>query len=378
MAETEPEDNRSATPGTLPEPQLKRGHKFPFLDGLRGYAALWVMIGHSRAECVGLGLKDVAVVRILNPIHESWAVPVFIALSGFLLTSQVCQPSKLADHNPLAFMMRRGRRIYPSYLAAILFCLLISAGYSLLGVQPGVRWQDAVPVDAGAILTHIALIHNWFPGYIHKIDPPMWSLGVEWQIYVAFAFITVPLVRRFGWVSSAILTTVLIAASAKLDSGFAVLFASFAMGGISAYFRSRKLAPDQSSPQPYGSILAAAIGIALAFVFQSRGLFAEIFISAASAFGVYALSHPQTEQGLFHWIGSFMENRVSRFFGWCSYSLYLVHFPIISAIGAAAIHLGLKGTTLSLSILLLGWALSLAVAALFAKQIEYALVNKSK
>jgi peptidoglycan/LPS O-acetylase OafA/YrhL len=35
-------------------------------------------------------------------------------------------------------------------------------------------------------VSHLLLVHNYFPGYQYAIDHPLWSVATEWQIYVLF------------------------------------------------------------------------------------------------------------------------------------------------------------------------------------------------
>jgi peptidoglycan/LPS O-acetylase OafA/YrhL len=53
---------------------------FKYLDGIRGTAALWVMVGHIWAKYN----RDIAVIS-----WTSLAVDVFILVSGFLMVRQV-------------------------------------------------------------------------------------------------------------------------------------------------------------------------------------------------------------------------------------------------------------------------------------------------
>ena len=39
------------------------------------------------------------------------------------------------------------------------------------------------PLSTGSIVSHLLLIHNFHLAWSHRIDPPMWSVATEWQVY---------------------------------------------------------------------------------------------------------------------------------------------------------------------------------------------------
>src|SRR5947209_5168121 len=46
--------------------------------------------------------------------------------------------------------------------------------------------------------THLLLVHNANPAWLFSINPPMWSIAVEWQIYFIFALLLLPVWRAAG------------------------------------------------------------------------------------------------------------------------------------------------------------------------------------
>ncbi len=42
------------------------------------------------------------------------------------------------------------------------------------------------------------MLHNLKPSWAYKIDYPMWSVATEWQIYFAFPLLLLPIWRRWG------------------------------------------------------------------------------------------------------------------------------------------------------------------------------------
>ena len=118
-----------------------------------------------------------------------------MALSGFCLTlSALRRETSLRE-----FFRRRARRILPGYYVALALCLALTALIPWLHVAHDERWALALPAfSKGALIPHLLLVHNLSPEWMFKIDPPLWALAIEAQLYVAFALSFLPLYRRSG------------------------------------------------------------------------------------------------------------------------------------------------------------------------------------
>lgn len=127
------------------------------LDGIRGIAALTVFVSH----CYQYHGYDIS----FHP--ATYAVWIFFMLSGCVLT-----PTYQGHY--LAFLLKRFIRLWPLYAV----CLL--AGVLLSGVvPPWTRWLWYPMLNANAP---------------DAIDPPAWSLHVEWWAMLFFPLIV--LARR--------------------------------------------------------------------------------------------------------------------------------------------------------------------------------------
>jgi peptidoglycan/LPS O-acetylase OafA/YrhL len=343
----------------------------PYLDGLRGLAALWVMIGHARVEALSTHLTGKYWPKLLGYIHEGWAVPVFIVLSGFLLATPLVDHSREKWRGAWQFMVRRARRIYPAYLAAIVLGLILINVFPYWSSLATPRWKDAIPVTGKDLGLHLLLLHNWFPGYIHKIDPPMWSLAIEWQIYILFAVVLVPILFAKGWKAFVIAGAIISAICFLKDKEFALLLACFVVGAVSSKLSYSEVAIAQKirsfAAIPY---IAGALFIGAYIVFN-RGIIADAFTGTASALVLIYLCRPSKESRILAGLRSFLASRPARMLGWFSYSLYLIHFFILSGINSAAIAAQVDPRLRTILVLLVAPLLSLAVAFGFAWLFEY-------
>jgi peptidoglycan/LPS O-acetylase OafA/YrhL len=155
------------------------------LDGLRGLAALAVVCLHvwmyTSAHRPGRSDLIDAVVGEFRV-----AVGLFFVLSGFLLARPWVAASRGERPTPALgrFALRRIARVGPAYWVALAatFALLAGTGH---GRETGPR---SLPVFA-------AFLENVFSATRSKLDPPMWSLGIEVAFYAALPLIGWALIR---------------------------------------------------------------------------------------------------------------------------------------------------------------------------------------
>jgi peptidoglycan/LPS O-acetylase OafA/YrhL len=176
------------------------------LDGLRGIAALWVLIGHSMILS-GLSLP------VIGQPHLG--VDLFILLSGFLMVLQYQLRRDFEDWNRLgtwaAFWTRRFFRIAPLFYAALLVALLLGpmiysdrvAIDTFLDhkMQQPERFLDASVTN---VLLHLTFVFGLLPSYAYRTPLPDWSLGLEMQFYAVFPVLMF-LTRKIDWLWTTLL-----------------------------------------------------------------------------------------------------------------------------------------------------------------------------
>jgi peptidoglycan/LPS O-acetylase OafA/YrhL len=172
----------------------KAGH-LPFIDGLRALCALFVLVCHAWYQPSNGYYAD----RWLNVLGLSYghlAVDVFIVISGFVIVMPITRRDDRIRSIP-EFVKRRATRILPPYYAA----LALSIGFILVTGQertPTV-WDNNLPLTWQKLLVHLAVIHNLpfdLPG--GSIGYQLWSIAVEWQIYLLVPLLILG-VRRLGF-----------------------------------------------------------------------------------------------------------------------------------------------------------------------------------
>ena len=161
---------------------------YPFVEGIRGLAAFYVVLNHIWARFVAVAPPDTFPrwFHLLKFGHV--AVAIFIVLSGFCLMLPIAPRAGL----PLSpsFLKRRAWRILPAYFAAMLISLLLGMMVPAILPPHSREWQS--------LLTHVLLVHNWTPRWSIAINGPFWSIALECQIYFLFALLLLPIRRYAG------------------------------------------------------------------------------------------------------------------------------------------------------------------------------------
>ena len=386
-----------ASSAALPEPSPLKTSPSPrlrldYLDGLRGLAALYVVMHHAY-----YGLTAEAALPPLAAHLTYWlylgrsAVDIFIVLSGYCLMLPVIRAGRLPGSFQ-DFMKRRARRILPPYYAALLLILpaiaLVPALHDLS--HPNALWNTALPTfTPGILFSHMLLIHNFNPAWHSKIDYPMWSVATEWQIYFLFPLALLPIWQRWG--SAAAVAAAFVVGLVPLFlffdrfSGVSPHFLGlFALGMAAAdiNFSARLSLIAWRDKLPWGG-LAAGLLIALVLVSLKHSSWPEavagkdILVGAATACLLIActrtLTHrhetatdqsPET-RGRAPLALRLMESRPAVLLGTFSYSLYLVHAPVLALCQSAIRPLHLAPTPALAVMLAVGVPLALVVSYLF-------------
>ena len=169
------------------------------LDGVRGLAALFVVVNHVFLRAFPGYPVDKAPFWAAWFIYGRFAVVVFIVLSGFSLAlSPACHGWRLDGVSQ--FARRRAWRILPPYWAALGFSLAVAW---LLVRPPG----QGVPGTSSVIVNGL-LVQNLVAA--PSPNRAFWSIAVEAQLYVLFPLLLL-IVRRRGAIVMAAAVTLVVA-----------------------------------------------------------------------------------------------------------------------------------------------------------------------
>jgi peptidoglycan/LPS O-acetylase OafA/YrhL len=293
------------------------------LDGVRGLAALFVVMNHIFLRAFPGYPADRAPFWAGWFIYGRFAVVVFIVLSGFSLALSPSRRRWRLD-GVSRFAYRRARRILPAYWAALAFSLTVAW---LIVPPPG----QGVP-HAKSVLVNGLLVQN----IVGAPSPnrSFWSMAVEAQLYIVFPLLLL-MVRRFGPVVMVAVVTLVVATVGILGphDTFVVqsppdLAALFAVGILSAGIVGAS-ATRRAWPWPWLALAAAAPVFATIWwqgsVWTLDHLFwVDLALGPAVACLLAGLATGRSAPLL-----RLLETRPIRSLGLCSYSLYLTHGPIV-------------------------------------------------
>ncbi len=352
-----------------PAAASSRSRRLAGLDGIRGLAALYVVLDHVFLRT----FPGYPVARA--PFWAGWlvygrfAVVVFIVLSGFSLALSPARHGWRLDAIS-RFAHRRARRILPPYWAALAFSLVVAW---LIVPQP----RKGVP-DGTSVLVNGLLLQNIVPA--HSPNAAFWSMAVEAQLYLLFPLLLL-IVRRRGAIVMVAVATLVVAAVgivgphvSHLDT-FVIqsppdLAALFAVGILTAGIVGASPA-RRSWPWPWLA-LAAAVPVVVTIWWQGSAwtlghlYWVDLALGPAIACLLAGLATGRPAPLL-----RALDTRPMRSLGSCSYSLYLTHAPIVAIvcerIVAGRVPQGVPAFLVSLALVL---PLTIVCARLFAAAFE--------
>jgi peptidoglycan/LPS O-acetylase OafA/YrhL len=309
------------------------------LDGLRGLAALFVVFNHIFERAWPGYPANPAPFWAAWLVYGRGAVAIFIVLSGFSLGLGPAR-SGWRFKSLRTYAHRRAWRILPPYWAALAFSLVMT-WYVL--AQPGWPVPNGKSVVVYGFLVQDAFSQGHHAGFWSAGAPnrAFWSIAIEAQLYILLPLLLL-LVRRVSARAMVALVTVIVVTIGLLGphvplmKGPLVTFAPdlavlFAVGLLAAGIVT---AGERIRSRPWlGYALAATVPvIALMVVKGSAWSNLNLFwldLAWAPAIGcllaAIATSRPRP-------VVRFLDSRLPRSLGSCSYSLYLTHMPIVIAV----------------------------------------------
>ncbi|MGH7270993.1 MAG: acyltransferase family protein, partial [Polyangiaceae bacterium] len=319
------------------------------VEGLRALAAYVVYVNHAYAmswapfqkQYPSSGLSWLSYFLVWGHL----SVTFFIVISGFCLTLPVVRSGGLLRAGTKAFLKRRARRILPPYYGAVVLCLVLIA--TVIGKPTGTLWDVPIGVNWVAFISHMVLLQDLFG--TSKINYVFWSIAVEWQIYFLFPLIVWSW-RRFG---PRVTVTGALVLGYALRFGFAdtrVVRAApqyigcFALGVLAAYVaRSSEGGYVRLRARiPWGLLALGALGCVGVMsrvwgfaVATERFHLLDLPTAIAAMCLLVSTSKPE---GPMPPIGRCLAWRPLAWIGTFSYSVYLVHAPLLQILWQYVLH----------------------------------------
>jgi len=329
---------------------MKANSHFEWIDFLRGASALAIIIYHVRVD---LWVGWVAISSHPESFSDfdrfaAWfSVPfplVRFAVMLFFLVSGFCiHYPYVSGNRPLklkAYSIRRFWRIYPPYLAAIVFTLFVEwLRQSHFG--------EAVTPEA-KIFSTVLMIQNYGldPGQM-VTNPSFWSLPIEVELYLVYP-IFYWLIMRYGIQRSIVLvgavsiSTLLFLVASDLRitytnlgyiGNFAVYWIIWCAGAWLAEGTKNKHLPKWTWQMWVVTSVLLLASLVATFFNLFIGIQSLVWASFYFMLMFWGLAQKDPLK--------FLNRRIKNLFltvGTISYSLYLIHYPLYKLWGSAWVN----------------------------------------
>jgi peptidoglycan/LPS O-acetylase OafA/YrhL len=343
----------------------------PLLDAAKGIACLLIVLHHL---CRYGPMPDGA--AVLAPALIGWlgrdgrlAVQVFLVIAGFLAAASLAPQGVLRmQQHPWQRIWQRYARLAMPYLAALCLAVLVAAA-----VRP---WfiDEAVPAPPGflQLLAHGLLLQDLL-GY-EALSTGVWYVAIDFQLFtLALAVILLaewvqgrwpPGAVRTGWLTGVLMLALVVLSLAlfnlqdELDSTALYFFGAYGMGML-AYWTGRLEHAGRWSGAVL--LLLALGGAALMWEWRIRiaiALVTAVALALARRGGWLGKPPAPLAAPPLLWLGRI------------SYSLFLIHFPLILLVNALVARLGAHSPWVDLLGMAAALGLSVAGAALLYRLVE--------
>lgn len=325
-------------------PRPPRMTKFAALEGLRGVLALAVCLGHYGVNNV---LEKFGVYLL-----KQLAVFVFFALSGFVLSRAYYFGRRPFKRLAVA----RVARLYPLHIATLLWTTILAL-------------VTHMPLDPLGLSMTALLIHNLgLPGESWSLNFPSWSISVEMFLSLAFFFVA----RRASRPLTIALTLVGLACAALwaatdlevyrqlwgvMNVGLVCGVGGFSIGVVAYILYVERAEPFKRYARFTTPLLVATLGVMFAPLDWFHWLGAPFAAMTLVLLPLLALTDGTTV----------LSAKPLVYLGAISYSLYLIHIPVLLTATALLGANGVRGPVMKLMLLAIALPLSALTHRFFEK-----------
>ena len=345
--------SRLSNAGARQASGLPEGSPSVHLDALRGFAAFSVLLNHWRdaffLDYRFLPHHDVltAAAYLISGLGHQWVI-VFFVMSGYLVGGSVLRSVSAGKWSWRGYLLARMTRLYIVLLPALLLGGALDwIGMHMAGTEAiygGRSGMHALVVNVHSTLTWPNLFGNAlflqttdFPAAIgHAISTfgtngPLWSLSNEFWYYIAFPVAVLLFAgNRRGWMRLACLLS-LIAWSLFVGREIALLGIPWLMGVLIGYLPAF---PAQGRAMRVVAVGTSLLLLGAGLVLDKRlgSLAGDLVLGAIVALLIWVILHCAKGTLPHAYV------RIARRSARSSYTLYLVHLPLLILI-KASLHL---------------------------------------
>lgn len=312
------------------------------MSSIRGIAALIVVVAHANQIFVlrFFGLEHV--IAKISGQMAAHAVLIFFVVSGYLISLSILKNIERngGSFDLLEYVSSRISRIYPPLIFSVVVCLVIYSLIRLLEL-PGGDFEGAQPfgligdlyvarptfkIDTSDV-AGLLLMKNGFL----QANGPLWSLFIEWRIYIAAACLAMIItcarpIHRIIWSIGLVYTLIQLK---TIDSNALFYSGVWLLGCGMAYLHNRAPIAWTRGQTKIWVLPIVLLAVYLYFepglIIESRNLSTATERSFQFLFGVLYASLLFPIAPVARAVPRLVLMRLGDF----SYTLYIVHFPVM-------------------------------------------------
>lgn len=327
---------------------ISKGNFIPEIDGLRFIAIASVLLYHLNGFLLEKDTNNYDVDYNFDFIHDLLSVghlgvPLFFVISGFILARPFAQ-MHLSSGNKInlkSYFLRRLTRLEPPYIL-IMTILLFAAIY----VAKTISLQDGLI----SYLSSITYTHNFVygRGILPLLNAVAWSLEIEIQFYILMPIlaklflITKKQKRRITIICLALLFLVLDVFETLPFISIINYLHYFLIGLLLADFyicNKGSIKINKLSSAISVLLFAAIWGLELSDVSSSM---LKIVLEMLQVFSIFAFYYLV----IIHGSVRLLANPIITNIGGMCYTIYLLHYPIISLFGNPLMKISFSSNSL--------------------------------
>jgi peptidoglycan/LPS O-acetylase OafA/YrhL len=146
------------------------------IDLLRAFAALGVFYYHNHAGSTIAKYTGLSFFRVTDAFGATFAVPLFFLISGYCIHASNIKYLKANRSLPLKeYYIRRFLRIYPAYFIALFVALAVNY-FTLNNYRP----------TNNDLLIHLFALQGFTTPYFNTINLVLWTISIEIAFYIIY------------------------------------------------------------------------------------------------------------------------------------------------------------------------------------------------
>lgn len=291
------------------------GDRYFFIDGLRGIAAFSVLINHGAHTIITNGIQPIHINFTQYTITGnmgSFGVQLFFCITGFLFFDKLIRCNNKFDWNK--FFIARIKRLVPLYmltsLVVVIMSIFIAGNTAKLNF---INFSSVLNFFGFGFLGTEIFIGGFNASGLNAV---IWTLPYEWRFYLLFPLVSIAVAsRRYGVIAMA---AVMLFAARDFMTDF-VLWPYFIVGAVGAYVFNKW---DEKISDKYFVFSITSCVFILLIICSTQDGYGQIRMVCMSILFLMIL---MTKPRIF-------KLRSLVYLGEASYSLYLLHLPLMAII----------------------------------------------